>query len=64
MDKGPSVDRSWLFEGYNQHGILAANQNTTLQNRPISLVRFGQNNQSNARIPHFSNSHDLSVKGP
>ena len=60
MDKGPSIDRSWLFGQYKQCGILTTNQNLGLQNKPISLVRFWQSNQSKAQIPHFSNSHDVS----
>ena len=56
------TDRSWIFEGYKQCGILASNQKPELDNKLISLVKFGLINQSNARIPYFSNSQDLSVK--
>jgi hypothetical protein len=43
--------------------ILAPNQSPELQNRRISLISFRRSNYWNARIPHFSNSHDLSVMG-
>jgi hypothetical protein len=42
MYHGPLEDRSWIFEWYTQRGILAPNQNPELQNRPISLARFGR----------------------
>ena len=42
MDYWASEDRSSMFKWYNQRRILSPNQNLGLQNRPISLVRFGR----------------------
>jgi hypothetical protein len=56
MDHGPSFDRLWLFDGYKQRGILSSNQSPAMENKPISLVKFEQINQLNARIPHFLDS--------
>ena len=62
--KSPRLtDRDYL-KNTNNAGYKHPTKNPELQNKPISLVKFGLINQWNSQIPHFLNSHDLSVMDP
>jgi hypothetical protein len=57
------TDRDYLKDT-NNTGYQQPIKTLYYRIRRFHLQKCGQFGQCNGRIPHFSNSHDLSVKGP